>query len=294
MHLQASAQTPYVQITNGGPGELTNCVVPVNVRFARESVYNPAIGNYMWVMNRYVQRPNDTGFALMRGNYLEDGKTTSLDVTQAPAQMSNCTPRPAGTTVQWMTFQLKTQNYFGTDYSSQWAGSSVAGHIAVGLTWSANAAQRGSVYYDGIGAAIFKNGVMPRSATVWGERFGVNQLNQSAGPTSTLDQTATGPIIANMVDEQTYSVTIHASASGTAIWITEPAAVVVGPGTSTKYTYYDSQRQGTPYPGTNGTGYVFSVLCGDGPNNACQVPSTSALFNTGFRVDFMNIASGWF
>ena len=67
VHSQAFAQTPYVQVVNGGPGELTNCDVPVNVRFARESVYNPILGNYIWVMNRYVQRATDTGFALMRG-----------------------------------------------------------------------------------------------------------------------------------------------------------------------------------------------------------------------------------
>jgi hypothetical protein len=278
-------QTPYISTAWAGQNELTNCEVPKNVRLTRESVYNYISRTYVWRVNRYVQRSADSGFVWMHGGNPDEGKNTAMDVTQAPLQGSNCTARPSGTSVQWMTFQLKTYNYFGSDYSSS------GGHIVAGLTWSFNAAKRGSVFYDGIGAAIFKPGAMYAGSpsSIFGERFGLNQAQPASPPFTTVQpaDASPSPITMALTDGQTYSVAIHAASTGTAVWITAPD------GTQTS-TYYGSGRAGTPLPGTAGTGYMFGVLCGSSPDASCQISPTSPLFNSGFRVDFMNIASGWF
>jgi len=143
----ASAQ-PYA-----GAQELGKCDIPTRILFSNSGIPYPGL----YGIKRYVQYPGGPLNEMQPQPGYSTGKNWTMNPDYAPANVQNCSNGGPGGT-QWVTFRLKTTNYF-----SSAIGSGGPAHLVFGLRFVATATS-----YDGIGMIL-----MPQYGGMIGERFRV-------------------------------------------------------------------------------------------------------------------------
>jgi hypothetical protein len=246
----ASAQT------YAGAHELNNCAIPTRILFSNSGIAWPGY----WGIKRYVQYPGGALYERQPQPGYSTGKNWPMEPNYAPSQVQNCSNGGPGGT-QWLTFRLKTTNYFSA------VGNGNGAHLVFSLrSWVPSSSS-----YDGIGMIL-----MPEYGGMMGERFrwGIDSLvsqRQNPAPSSQIP----------LQDGVEYAVNIHATANYTSFSITN---VTTGAATA-----FVGMPNPSGYPPVNGTGLIFAVLCSGGVNANCENWNS-----TQWSVDMWSISSGWF
>jgi hypothetical protein len=243
----ASAQT------YAGPQELNNCTIPTRILFSNNGG-----------IKRFVQYPGGALNEMLPRPGYSTGKNWNMDLSYAPANFQNCSNGGPGGT-QWLTFRLKTTNYFSYGILSS-VGSGAWGHLAFGLRFLEPTANS----YDGIGMIL-----MPQYGGMTGERFRVGMQDGLTGQVFPLP-----PNQIPLQDGVEYAVVIHATSNYTSFSLTNVAT-----GATTGFVGGPNPPN---YPPVNNTGLAFDTLCSGG-NASCENWNA-----TPWSVDISSISSGWF
>ena len=210
------------------PAEFYECSswlsVPRSVLFKREA--------QGWLPIDVVRRTETYYDGSVRVLY----KNPEMVATHGPLHGRNCTVNATQYGTQWISFRLKTVNFFGTAASPY---SGVANHLAVLLRGRLNR----QLYQAGGTQA-------GRGLAIFNAALGVHMENFAPG--------SPGVVPANIYleDDKWYSITMHANPWGMAVWVTDEA-------TQTQLSGYYSAGIDT-----YDFGYGFGVLCND--DTSCE------------------------
>ena len=252
------ASTASAQIY-AGPGELSNCTIPTRILISNSA------SPFSWGIKRYVQYPGGSLTEMQPPPGYSTGKNWRRSPDSGPGQVQNCSNGGPGGT-QWLTFRLKTTNYF-----SSAVGSGTGAHLIFGLRFFDSVKPDGSPAYDGIGMIL-----MPQYGGMLGERFRFGM----DGPVGGVFSVPASQI--PLQDGVEYAVNIHAAADYTSFSLTN---VITGATTG----FVGGPNSLIGYPVVN-TGLAFAVLCsGDIGPTSCENWNA-----TPWSVDISSIGSGWF
>ncbi|MGK3966427.1 hypothetical protein WMF38_19855 [Sorangium sp. So ce118] len=248
--------------------EAANCAFPAELKFERVSTQ---LGT---VMARAVRYPGET---TLTPRY----KNVNLHAQSHPNHFQSCSPGSQGKTVQKVTFNLQTHNFFSTGSGD---------HIAFGLRaqWfgatSAPLVNNQSIRYLTRGIIFRRAPWADQTAGVSGEMFdnyltlpNYNRVEPFSPPETLLDDTL-------------YSVEI--SVGPTSVTYKVFPTFVWGPVFIPTYTWSET----LPGPvSLNGTGFGVVILCADSPvsNFICDAPGLNTPGDLSMSIHFTNMAMTW-